>query len=110
MKAVVFDFFGTLTDPSAEAGRLASFAATAAALGMPADAFATTMAATFRERATGAFGDTRATLQAVAQRCGVTPTPAALDAATAVQLAGAATVRTPRPGVLTVLATLRERG
>ncbi|MGW4943506.1 HAD family hydrolase [Actinoplanes sp. NPDC004185] len=110
MKAVVFDFFGTLTDPSAEAGRLASFTATAAALGVPADAFRTTMAATFRERATGAFGDTRATLRAVALRCGVDPAPDALDAATAVQLAGAATVRTPRPGGLAVLATLRERG
>ncbi|MEU8615710.1 HAD family hydrolase, partial [Actinoplanes sp. NPDC048791] len=93
MKAVVFDFFGTLTDPSAEDGRRASFTATAAALGVPADAFCTTMGATFRERATGAFGDTRATLEAVALRCGVTPAPDALDAATAVQLAGAATVR-----------------
>ena len=110
MKAVVFDFFGTLTDPSAEGGRRASFAATAEALGVPVEAFCTTMASTFRERATGAFGDTRATLQAVAQRCGVSPTPAALDEATAVQRAGAAAVRTPRPGALPVLAALRRRG
>jgi putative hydrolase of the HAD superfamily len=110
MKAVVFDFFGTLTDPSAESGRLASFTATAAALGVPAEAFRTAMASTFRERATGAFGDTRSTLRTMALRCGVTPKPAALDEATAVQLAGAATVRTPRPGVLPVLATLRRRG
>jgi putative hydrolase of the HAD superfamily len=110
MKAVVFDFFGTLTDPSAEAGRLASFAATARALGVPPDAFGTTMAGTFGERATGAFGDTRSTLRAMALRCGVSPTPAALDEATAVQLAGSAAVRAPRPGALTVLATLRRRG
>jgi putative hydrolase of the HAD superfamily len=110
MKAVVLDFFGTLTDPSAEAGRLASFTATARALGVPADAFAATMASTFGARATGAFGDTRSTLRAMSLRCGVSPTPAALDEATAVQLAGSAAVRAPRPGVLTVLAELRRRG
>ncbi|GAA3345743.1 hypothetical protein GCM10020358_53930 [Amorphoplanes nipponensis] len=110
MRAVVFDFFGTLTDPAAEAGRLAAFTATAAALGVPADAFRAAMSATFGERATGVFGGTRATLRTMALRCGVSPAPEALEAATAVQLAGAATVRTPRPGALTVLAALRERG
>jgi putative hydrolase of the HAD superfamily len=110
MRAVVFDFFGTLTDPSAEAGRRASFAATAEALGVPADDFCTAMASTFGERATGAFGNTRSTLLAMARRCGVTPAAAALDHATAVQLAGSAAVRTPRPGILPVLATLRRRG
>jgi putative hydrolase of the HAD superfamily len=39
----------------------------------------------------------------------VSPAPDALDRATAVQLAGSAAVRTPRPGVLPVLATLRRR-
>ena len=110
MKAVVFDFFGTLTDPSVEAGRRATFAATAEALGVPADDFWTAMAGTFGERATGVFGDTRSTLRAMALRCGVSPAPAALDRATAVQLSGAAAVRAPRPGVLAVLATLRRRG
>jgi putative hydrolase of the HAD superfamily len=110
MRAVVFDFFGTLTDPAAEAGRRASFVATAAALGVPADDFCATMASTFGERATGAFGGTRSTLHAVARRCGVSPTPAALDEATAVQLTGAAGVRAPRPGVLPVLARLRRCG
>ena len=52
MKAVVFDFFGTLTDP---AGRRASFTATAEAPGVPADDFCATMANTFGERATGAM-------------------------------------------------------
>jgi putative hydrolase of the HAD superfamily len=110
VKAVVFDFFGTLTDPSAEAGRRAAFAATAHALGVPADDFYRAMAGTFGERATGAFGGTRSTLHAMARRCGVSPAPDVLDRATAVHLAGAAAVRVPRPGVLAVLATLRRRG
>jgi putative hydrolase of the HAD superfamily len=110
VKAVVFDFFGTLTDPSAEAGRRATFDATAAALGVPAEAFHAAMAGSFRERATGVLGDTRSTLRAMAARCGVSATPEVLDRATAVQLAGSAKVRTPRPGVLEVLAALRERG
>jgi putative hydrolase of the HAD superfamily len=110
MKAVVFDFFGTLTDPAAEAGRRASFTATAEVLGIPEDEFFAAMAGTFGERIIGAFGDTRSTLLAMALRCGVSPAPAVLDRATAVQLAGSVAVRTPRPGVLTVLATLQRRG
>lgn len=110
MKAVIFDFFGTLTDPSAESGRRATFEATATALGVPPDAFYSAMSETFDERATGRFGDTRATLQAMALRCGVSPTEATLDRAVTAQLAGAAEVRRPRPGVLDVLAALRTRG
>jgi hypothetical protein len=44
MRAVVFDFFGTLTDPSAEALRRTSFAGTAAALGVPTGMSATAAA------------------------------------------------------------------
>jgi putative hydrolase of the HAD superfamily len=53
MRAVVLDFFGTLTDPSAEAGRRASFTATAAALGVPAHPFCAAMVSTFGPRVTG---------------------------------------------------------
>jgi putative hydrolase of the HAD superfamily len=74
------------------------------------DDFCATMAGTFGKRITGAFGDTRSTLHAMALRCGVSPAPADLDHATAVHLTGAAAIRTPRPGVLAVLTTLRRRG
>ena len=109
MNAVVFDFFGTMTDPSAEADRRPAFAATADALGVPREAFWEAMSGTFGLRATGRFGDTRATLRAMALRCGVSPSPATLDQAVATQLAGAAGVRRPRPGILDVLAALRTR-
>ncbi len=108
--AVVFDFFGTLTDPSAESGRRAAFDATAAALGVPPDAFHAAMSASFPSRASGACGDTRATLRAVAAACGVTAAAPALDRAVAVQRDGAAPVRRPRPEALAVLVTLRAAG
>ena len=110
MRAVVLDFFGTLTDPAAESGRLASFTPTAKALGVPAADFRAAMVDTFGQRIIGVFGGTRSTLAAVARRCGVTPSEAALDRATAVHLAGAAPLRTPHPGALTMLATLRRCG
>jgi putative hydrolase of the HAD superfamily len=110
MRAVVFDFFGTLTDPSAEAGRRASFGATAAALGVPPDRFWAEMSATYPERIIGRFGDTRETLRAVARRCGPEPAEHRLDAAVTAQRAGAERVRPPRPGALELLGTLRAAG
>ncbi|MEV4642596.1 HAD family hydrolase [Actinoplanes sp. NPDC049548] len=110
MKAVVLDFFGTLTDPSLEAGRRASFAGTAAALGVPADAFWTAMSGSFPERICGLLGDTRSTLDTIARRCGVTPSEAALTEAVAAQLRGAAGMHSPRPDALPALRTLRAAG
>ncbi|MCU7726737.1 HAD family hydrolase [Actinoplanes sp. KI2] len=110
MRAIVFDFFGTLTDPGAEAGRRASFTATAAALGVPAEQFWREMAASFPERIVGRLGGTRATLRAIARRCGIEPAEERLDAAVAVQLAGAELVRPPRAGVLDLLDRLRADG
>ncbi|XVV17448.1 HAD family hydrolase [Actinoplanes sp. CA-131856] len=110
MRAIVFDFFGTLTDPAAETTRRASFAATAAALGVPTAAFWTAMSASFTERATGALGDTRATLREMAHRCGTTPTEDQLQAAVRLQHAGAEQARPARPGALPLLDDLRRAG
>jgi putative hydrolase of the HAD superfamily len=109
-RAVVFDFFGTLTDPSAESLRHDTFGATAAVLGIPADEFWTAMSTSFPARIIGAYGDTRATLRAIAARCGVSPSAAELDRAVAVQHDGAALVRPARPGALETLDELRTRG
>ncbi|MFI7603140.1 HAD family hydrolase [Actinoplanes sp. NPDC049681] len=110
MKAVVLDFFGTLTDPSLEAGRRASFTATAAALGVPADDFWTAMSGSFPERICGLLGDTRATLEVVARRCGAAPSEAEVTAAAEIHLRGAAEMRKPRPEALSTLRTLRAAG
>jgi putative hydrolase of the HAD superfamily len=110
MRAIVFDFFGTLTDPSAEAGRQSAYAGTAAALGIDADEFWAAMAASFPERIIGRYGDTRATLRAIAHRCDAEPSELDLDAAVAAQYAASALVRPPRPGVLALLDRLRADG
>jgi putative hydrolase of the HAD superfamily len=110
MRAVVFDFFGTLTDPGAEADRRATFAVTAAALGVPTDRFWAAMTASFPDRIVGRYGDTRATMMAIARQCGVEPDGSRLDAAVAAQRAGAERVRPPRPGALGLLDRLRADG
>jgi putative hydrolase of the HAD superfamily len=110
MRAVVFDFFGTLTDPAAEPLRREVFGATAAALGLPADDFWAVMGQTFAQRIVGAFGDTRETLRAVAALAGREVTPEELDAGVAAHHHGAIELRRPRAGGLAVLDELRSAG
>jgi putative hydrolase of the HAD superfamily len=110
VQAIVFDFFGTLTDPGAEAERRDAFAATASALGVPAEPFWAAMSGSFAERITGVHGGTRATLREMARRCGVEPSERQLDAAVVAQCSGAKRVRRPRTGVLDVLDDLRAAG
>ena len=110
MRAIIFDFFGTLTDPRAESGRRTAFEATAAALGVPAARFWAAMGASYPERIVGRYGGTRSTLAAIARQCGATPSDDQLDAAVAVQAAGAERVRPPRPGALELLDRVRADG
>lgn len=110
MRAVVFDFFGTLTDPSRESGRRDVYDATAATLGVPPAVFWSQVTASFTERATGVLGDTSSTLRAVAARCGVQPAEEQLATAVTTHLRGAELLHAPRPGALDVLRELRLRG
>jgi putative hydrolase of the HAD superfamily len=110
MRAIVFDFYGTLTDPGAEANRRVSYAATATALGIPADAFWAAMSESFPERVIGRLGSTRDTLREIARRCRAEPTGPALDGAVAAHLDASRQVRPPRPGVLDLLDKLRADG
>jgi putative hydrolase of the HAD superfamily len=108
MRAVIFDLFGTLTDPAAEVGRREVFGETAAALGVGPAEFWSAMSATFADRITGRHGGTVETLRMIAERCGADPTR--LERAAAVHLAGAERLRAPRPAALDVLDELRRRG
>jgi putative hydrolase of the HAD superfamily len=110
MRAIIFDFFGTLTDPSAESLRRETFTATAQALGVPPERFWTVMSGSFPERIVGAYGGTRATLLAMARLCGTEPDDETLDRAVATHRAGAERVRTPRPEAIGVLDHLRAEG
>ena len=109
MRAVVFDFFGTLTDPSRESSRRGVYDRTAATLGVPSDRFWNAVTSSFTERATGVLGDTRSTLRTVAQRCSATPTEEDLTQAVAVHHDGARLLHAPRPGAIQVLDELRAR-
>ncbi|MGH3712087.1 MAG: HAD family hydrolase [Micromonosporaceae bacterium] len=110
MRAVIFDFFGTLTDPAAEAVRESVYRSTGEALGVDGAVFHAAMADSFTERASGVHGDTRATLDAIARRCGARPSGYQLDEAVRRHLAGSARLRTPRKGTVETLTALRSRG
>lgn len=110
MRAIIFDFFGTLTDPSAEALRAESFAETAAVLSVPADRFWAAMSGSFPQRIVGAYGDTPGTLRRIAVECGADPDEETLAAAVACHHAGAERVRRPRNGALATLDRLRADG
>jgi putative hydrolase of the HAD superfamily len=107
VRGIVFDFFGTLTDPSAETLRAGAFAATAAALGVPAERFHAAMVDSFPKRIVGAYGGTRETLLAMTRACGVEPDRDRLDQAVATHRDGAQRLRTPRPEAFAVLDHLR---
>jgi putative hydrolase of the HAD superfamily len=110
VRAVIFDFFGTLTDPRAEIARESVYAETARALGVAPARFWAEMTATFRDRITGKLGGTAATLRAVAVRCGAAPGSDQVDEAVRVHLRGAKRLAAPRAGALETLDELRGRG
>jgi putative hydrolase of the HAD superfamily len=110
VRAIVFDLFGTLTDPRAEVARESVFAETAHALGVEPAVFWTEVAATWRDRITGKHGGTLETLRVVAARCGVAPYGRHVDDLVRVHLAGAERLRAARAGALGVLDELRRRG
>lgn len=109
-RAVVFDFFGTLTDPGNEHRRRAVYDATADVLGIAPDQFWAAVTGSFTERATGVLGGTPSTLRELAARCGTTPSALVLDEAVTTHRAGATVLHEPRPGALDVLTTLRAHG
>ena len=110
MRAVVFDLFGTLTDPAAEVGRSDVFRRTAEALGVDAELYTQHLVDTYADRITGRTGDTRSFVAAGARACGVEVDAETLARAAEVHRAGAQALRRPRPGALDVLAELRRRG
>lgn len=108
--AVVFDLFTTLTDFDAERRRPSFTAELACTLGIDPSGFSSLMRSTFTERACGALGDVRATLDTLARRKGSRPSSDQLDRAVALRIQHEKVVLTPRPGVLDVLRGLHDRG
>ncbi|MEY9895417.1 putative hydrolase of the HAD superfamily [Catenulispora sp. MAP12-49] len=108
--AVVIDFFGTLTKSTPNEVWTQAAAASAAPLGLPAAQWRETLNASFSERATGALGDLSETFRALARRCGVDPSEAALAAACQARVEAQNALFVFREDALSALRALRNRG
>lgn len=108
--AVVFDFFGTLTPGLPVDLVEASMARVADVLGIEGHVFSAAMTSTWPERSTGAFGDSLATLLAVARVAGADPSPDDLAQAHAVRVADFAAMSALRPSAAGVLGRLHGAG
>lgn len=110
VRAVVFDFFGTLVPatPSRVWDEMA--ARSAAPLGIAADRWRWALDTSFPERTTGALGDLTATFRELALRCGVEPDEGALRAACAARTAAQRELFVPRPDSVGTLRALRAAG
>lgn len=111
IRAVVFDFYGTLSISAPAAQRRAGASRIAAALGLPEGVLHEALATTFTERATGACGDLAATMRWLAERCGGSPTEEQLAAACALRRdTEAVYTRALRPDAEPTVRALHERG
>lgn len=110
LRAVVFDFFGTLTPVAPAQVWAANAASLAAAMGVPAAEVDRVLGETFPERITGAFGGVAQTMQALADRLGVVLSESQLAQASRVRLERQEAMFALRPEALGVIAALRARG
>lgn len=109
-RAVVLDFYGTLTPGRSSAHQAAARAEQAAALGVDRVRFDAELTATVDERFRGAGGSIAGSLAWVAHRIGADPSAEALRRAARVRLAAERRFGEPRPDAVAVLTAVRERG
>lgn len=110
LAAVIFDFFGTLTESVHRDERDAGHAQVAAALGVPADRFRDELHRSWPERACGRYGDVEATLRRIARDCGAEPDERQVQHAAAVRRAGQRSYLRLRAETVPTLQALRRRG
>jgi putative hydrolase of the HAD superfamily len=109
-RAVIFDFFGTLTESVPAAERLAGHAEVAAALGIPADSYTEALHRSWPDRARGRHGDLASTMRWIAAQCGVEVDAATCAAACGVRERTQRDYVRLRPDAEPTLRTLKERG
>jgi putative hydrolase of the HAD superfamily len=107
LRAVLFDFFGTLTEAVT---RGPAHAAIARRLGCDPGEFALALDRTFLTRARGGLGSAEQALRAVASSVGGDPSPAALRSAAADRVLAVRADTTLRAEAVPVLRLLRVRG
>ncbi|MGH3391782.1 MAG: HAD family hydrolase [Actinomadura sp.] len=109
-RAVVFDFFGTLTVPSSPQRRIASNTEIATVIGAPAEEFRALWWQTWPERCTGAMGDFTTAVREIAARLGIEVSEATLAEAAGARRLSERGFRELRDDALTTLQTLRDWG
>jgi putative hydrolase of the HAD superfamily len=110
LRAVVFDFYGTLTVGASAAERDVARLAVANTLGVDPARFGAAVRGSFHERAIGRTGDLADTLRWLAAQCGAHPTDAEVDAACAERLRVERAFMDPRPEAVDVLLVVRAAG
>lgn len=110
MAAVVFDFYGTLTPVSPSEAWASNAARLAAIMGVRPQDLSRALEESFPERISGALGDVRQTMAAMADRVGVQLTDEKLAAAAATRRAVQESMFALRPEVLGVIKNLRDHG
>jgi putative hydrolase of the HAD superfamily len=109
-RAVIFDFFGTLTESVPARERTVGHAEVAAALGVPADAYTDALHRSWPDRARGRLGDLPETMRWLAAACGVDLDDASCAAACAVRWRTQRAYVRIRPEAEPTLRTLKDRG
>jgi putative hydrolase of the HAD superfamily len=106
-RAVVFDFFGTLTRSVQRGPQHADIAR---ALGADPEAVRGVLDRTFRARACGRYGSAEATLRWVIEQTGARPAPAAIRAAMPARVDALRADTQLRPDAVSALTAIRHRG
>jgi len=109
-RAVVFDFFGTLTPATTGAAWLADGDRVAGALGVTEEDLHRVLAETADDRAVGALGDLAGTMRAIAERLGADCSPDRIAAACEARHAALRALFEPRDGAIDTLVAARRRG
>jgi putative hydrolase of the HAD superfamily len=110
IRAVVFDFFGTLTPAITLATRRGHMDVMAAGLGVDGAALHAEFRRTFPDRIRGTLGDLAATVRTVAADLGVQVTDAQVDAAVEARLEGQRSTYTFRDDAVPTLQAVQARG
>ncbi len=110
MTAVIFDFYGTLTPVSPSEAWASNAARLAGVLGVPVPALVRVLDESFPERISGALGDVRQTMAAIAARLGVRLTGEQLDRASQTRRSVQEAMFSLRPEALGVIGMLRAAG
>ncbi|MFI1991303.1 HAD family hydrolase [Actinoplanes sp. NPDC020271] len=106
-RAVVFDFFGTLTRSVQRGPQHADIARS---LGADPEAVRGVLDRTFRARACGRYGSAEATLRWVIEQAGGRPRPGAIRAATPARVDALRADTQLRPDAVDALRAIRRRG